>query len=150
MHVRAEERRGGKNPIYRQNEQRTNRVSGVGMATGFERVVCRLIDAPAPNPSIGRIHPPLMDGVDAFRFPPPLRARVRLSSNGLAMLEISYGFTYGISIFPAGNSLDFSRTISKDIIGPMLARAVTLERAYVRNSARSLKIAHSEYRARIR
>lgn len=45
------------------------------MASGFERVVCRLIDAPASNPSIGRIHPPLMDGVDAFRFPPPLRAR---------------------------------------------------------------------------
>lgn len=111
----------GKNPIYRRNEQRTNRVSGVGMATGFERVVCRLIDAPAPNPSIGRIHPPLMDGVDAFRFPPPLRARVRLSSNGLAMLEISYGYTHGISIFPAGNSLDFSRTISKDIIGPAFA-----------------------------
>lgn len=32
-------------PIYWRSEQRTNRVSGVGMATGFERGVCRLIDA---------------------------------------------------------------------------------------------------------
>lgn len=52
------------------NNTRSNKVSGVGMATGFEHGVCRLIDVPASNPSIGRIHPRLMDGVDAFRFPP--------------------------------------------------------------------------------
>lgn len=60
-----------KNEIYERNERRTNRVSGVGMATSFERGVCRLIDAGSKPINWSNSHPPLIDGVDAFRFPPP-------------------------------------------------------------------------------
>lgn len=87
-------------PIYWRSEQRTNRVSGVGMATGFERGVCRLIDAGSKPINWSNSSP--FDGrggrISGFL---PLRTRVRLSSNGLAMLEISY--TRRISIFPVGN-----------------------------------------------
>lgn len=128
------------------NQLRTNRVSGVGMATSFERGVCRLIDASSlsPNPSIGRIHIPLWwTGWTHFGFL-PLRVRVRLSSNGLAMLEISYGtpVEYRYSL------LDFSRTISKDIIESACACGYrgTCTCVCVRHSTRTLKIANCEFR----
>lgn len=86
------------------------------MASGFEAAVCRLIDRHQPQtPSIGRIRPPLTDGRWTHFDFHPLRARVRLSSNGSAMLEISCDTTmeYRYSL-PA--LLDSSRTTSKDAI----------------------------------
>lgn len=70
------------------------------MATGFERGVCRLIDATAPNLSIGRIHPPLMDGVDAFRFPPPTHEGARCHQTAWPCLKFRT-IHWNISIFAA-------------------------------------------------
>lgn len=85
------------------------------MAIGFELRVCRLIDiGPQTHQLVEFVPLWRTTGWTHFDFH-PLRARVRLSSNGSAMLEISCDTTveYRYSL-PAFH--DSSRTTSKNVI----------------------------------
>lgn len=111
-----------KNEIY----QRTNRVSGVGMATSFERGVCRLIDAGSKPINWSNSHPPLMDGVDAFRFPPPCVWGCACHQTAWPCLKFRTVHPWNIDIPCWISQGQYQRTLSSP-----LARVVTEERARV-------------------
>lgn len=104
-------------PIYWRNEQRTNRVSGVGMATGFERGVCRLIDAGSKPINWSNSSP--FDGRGGRISVSSLCVRgCACHQTAWPCLKFRTPAEYRYSPLAIPN---FSRTISKDIIGPTCA-----------------------------
>jgi len=100
---------------FRRNKWRTNRVSGVGMATGFEHGVCRLIDAGSKPINWSNSSP--FDGRGGrISVSSPCVRGCACHQTAWPCLKFRTLHPWNIDIsLPA--TLDFSRTISKDIIG---------------------------------